>query len=304
MVCYSPLSGFRSSTKNENGRRPVFFVRKRGREDGEPVTLACGQCIGCRLERSRQWAVRCLHESKLYKENCFITLTYSREFMPNDRSLSVKDFQLFMKRLRKRFGKGIRFFHCGEYGPKLGRPHYHALIFNFDFPDKKPWDKNELGHEIFTSKILAELWGKGFTTLGALTFESAAYCARYALKKITGRQQIDHYAYVDAETGEYWDRKPEYCTMSRRPGIGRGHLEKFLDDVYPSDFVIVNGKKARPPRFYDSIYEVMDPLGLEETKWNREVNAKKHDRNNTKERLKVREELTRIRVKQLKREIK
>lgn len=299
MVCFYPIKGFRAAVPNAEGRRPIFF--KRTREDGMPIQLACGQCSGCRLERSRQWAVRCLHESKLYVDNCFITLTYSDSFLPPSRSLILNDFQNFMKRLRKRYGSGIRFFHCGEYGPKLGRPHYHALLFNFDFKDRKVWKSNERGELIYTSKDLEKLWPLGFSTVAALTFDSAAYCARYAMKKITGDMARDHYAYVDPVSGEYYDRAPEYCTMSRRPGIGRGHFDKFVSDVYPSDFIIVNGKKARPPRFYDSLYEHLDPLGLEEVKNSRVANAERHADNNTPERLKVREEVLSLKLKQLKR---
>lgn len=303
MVCFYPLSGYRSVTKNENGRRPVFFRVKVGKEgEARKFTLACGQCVGCRLERSRQWAVRCMHESKLHEKNCFITLTYDSKWILKNGSLSVKDFQLFMKKFRKKYGK-IRFFHCGEYGPKLERPHYHALIFGFDFDDKKIWKKNGRDEVIYTSEKLTKLWGMGHCTVCELTFDTAAYCARYTLKKITGRDSNKHYERVDPETGEVVHRKPEYCTMSRRPGIGRGHLDKFVTDVYPSDYLIVNGKKARPPRFYDNIYEVMDPLTMEEVKFNREVNGEKHWENNTKERLAVREEVTKRRLKHLKREI-
>lgn len=287
---------------DSSGKRPIFFVR--GRNDVREITLACQQCVGCRLERSRQWATRCLHESKMWKKNCFITLTYDDKHMPIDRSLSVKDFQLFMKRLRKRFGEGIRVFYCGEYGPRLGRPHYHALLFNFDFEDKKIWKKNDIGHEVYTSKSLEDLWKKGYCTTGDLTFESAAYCARYAMKKITGKKAEWHYRWTDWNTGVEYFLQPEFANQSRRPGLGAKFLNKFITDVYPSDFLIVNGKKARPPRFYDNLYEIVDPLGLEEIKFQREQKGEQHYENNTPERLKVREELTERKIKQLKREIR
>ena len=131
MTCYHPLECWRV-----DGQSKLAFVKPREALIREKLEVPCGQCIGCRLERSRQWAVRCIHEAQLHKDNCFITLTYNDEHLPSPPSLSVRDFQLFMKRLRKRFGKGIRFFHCGEYGEKYGRPHYHACLFGFDFPDR------------------------------------------------------------------------------------------------------------------------------------------------------------------------
>ena len=232
-----------------------MFKRSEGVGLGSELSLPCGQCIGCRLERSRQWAVRCMHESKLYDENVFLTLTYSDGDLPFDGSLNVRHFQLFMKRLRKRFAdRKIRFFHCGEYGERLGRPHYHALIFNLDFPDKKFY-KVENGNNYYTSKILDGLWGFGFVIIGAVTFESAAYVARYVTKKITGDAADDHY--VNRESGCVL--APEYVTMSRRPGIASDWFKRFRSDVFPSDEVIVRGKSCKPPRFYDSIYEAESP---------------------------------------------
>ena len=133
MPCYTPLKGWRSQERTESGKRAITFRLREGYAD-MPVDVPCGQCIGCRLERSRQWAVRCMHEASLYENNCFITLTYNEDHIPSDGSLKKDHFQKFMKRLRKKFGAGIRFFHCGEYGAELSRPHYHAILFNFDPP--------------------------------------------------------------------------------------------------------------------------------------------------------------------------
>lgn len=287
MPCYFPLQGYRSRSLNENGKRSVVFNIKDGYQD-MPVTLPCSQCVGCRLERSRQWAVRCMHEASLYEHNCFITLTYSDEFLPRDGSLSVRHFQLFMKRLRKRFGDGIRFFHCGEYGEKFRRPHYHALLFNFDFHDKTFW-KEDNGHRIYRSVSLEELWPFGHSCIGSATFESAAYVARYIMKKVTGENAFLHYADVDYETGEVINElKPEYTTMSRRPGIGKSWFDKFKSDVFPRDEVIVRGKKTRPPKFYDSQYELLYPDEMARIKGLRVSSAKAHAENCTPERLEVR----------------
>lgn len=247
MSCYHPLRAFRAGV-NDNGR--MRLVWKQSGTAGVEVFLPCGQCVGCRLERSRQWAMRCVHEASMNDDNCFITLTYNDEYLPKDMSLDVREFQLFMKRLRKEFGAGIRFYHCGEYGENFGRPHYHAILFGFDFADKVFLMKRG-EHILYESPSLTRLWGKGFASIGAVTFESAAYVARYVMKKVTG----------DAAEAHYQGRKPEYTTMSRGSkklrtgGIGKGWIEKFKSDVYPSDECIVRGKSVKPPRYYDNWLE-------------------------------------------------
>lgn len=288
MPCYRPLKGYRGREVNPaTGKRSIVFRMRDGYYD-MPVTLPCGQCIGCRLERSRQWAIRCTHEASLHERNCFITLTYDDAHLPPDHSLNVKHYQDFMKRLRFRFGEGIRFFHCGEYGEQFGRPHYHACLFNFDFEDKKLW-KEVRGNKLYTSEALQELWPQGFSTIGDVTFESAAYVARYITKKITGEKAEAHYN----------GRKPEYTTMSRRPGIAKGWFDKYTSDVYPSDFVVLRGKKMRPPKFYDRQFEIAFPSDFAKLKRRRISSAKKLEL--VDQRLAVREEVQMLRFKLLKR---
>lgn len=268
MPCYSPLQAWRGGI-GESGKRSVVF-RMPSRSDAESLTLPCGQCIGCRLERSRQWAMRCLHESSLYDKNCFITLTYDPDHLPKDGSIDVRDFQLFMKRLRKAYSDiRIRFFHCGEYGERLGRPHYHACVFGFDFPDKLLYSIRN-GNNLYTSQSCTSIWGKGLAVIGDVTFESAAYVARYITKKITGEDAADHYG----------ERRPEYITMSRRPGIGRGWYDKFRSDVYPHDYTVVRGVKVKPPKYYDGLYEVDNKVGMDIVKSDRILSAM--DRNEVK----------------------
>ena len=214
-----------------------------------------------------KWALRCVHEATLYTDNCFITLTYNNDNLPDHNSLNKSDFVKFMKRLRKKFkDRKIRYFHCGEYGEKYGRPHYHACIFNLDFYDKKIWTVRD-GIPLYTSDVLDSIWQKGYCTVGDVTFESAAYVARYLLKKITGDNALLHYAVnVDASTGEIYHpngeiitRQCEYTTMSRRPGLAKGWYENWKDDVFPSDFVVVRGKKMKPPKYYDGLYDIERP---------------------------------------------
>lgn len=301
MPCYHPLLGYRSLSINPSGKRSIVFNKNQGFAD-MPVELPCGQCIGCRLDRSRQWAIRCVHEASLYENNCFITLTYNDENLPKDNSLCVEHFQLFMKKLRKKYGKGIRYFHCGEYGENFGRPHYHACIFNFDFRDKKVLKTLQDGTNYYVSEKLNELWEYGFTMIGDVTFESAAYVARYITKKITGKNAFEHYNKINYETGEIIaERRPEYVTMSRKPGIGKPWLDKFSTDVYPEDYIVLRGKKLKPPKYYNAQYEKVYPSDYEKIKNRRIVNAKKHFYNNTRDRLTVRETIQKYKFNLLKR---
>ena len=213
MACYYPMKAYRSQTVNPSGKRSIVFNKNQGFADME-VELPCGQCIGCRLERSRQWAIRMAHEAQLHEDNCFLTLTYNDENLPKHNSLKLKDFQKFMKRLRKAFGKKIRFFHCGEYGEKFQRPHYHAIIFGLDFKDKILFSEQN-DQKLYISPTLNKIWGLGHATIGDVTFQSAAYVARYITKKITGDRAQDHYNEINYETGEILsERRPEYTTIS------------------------------------------------------------------------------------------
>lgn len=291
MPCYFPLTAY---------RRPgggISFSDKIGYKDC-PVQLPCNQCIGCRLERSRQWALRCMHETTLHDENCYLTLTYNDENLPYGGSLNLKDFQLFMKRYRKSIKQKIKFFHCGEYGEELSRPHYHAIIFGHDFHDKKH-HKTINENPLYISETLDKLWGMGHCTIGAATFDSAAYCARYILKKVTGDKAQQHYTKTDPYTGEVFELKPEYCTMSRGEGIGKGWFNKYHTDIYPRDEVIVKGKRCQPPKYYDTQFEKMDQEGLIKIKSERIKKSKQHTENNTPERLAVREKVKQAQIKNL-----
>ena len=251
MTCYHPLHGYHCLTNNG-------IVFSPGPDTGRMMAVPCGQCIGCRLDRSRDWAVRCYHESQLHKENCFLTLTYNDECLPYDGSLNVKHFQDFMKRLRKAvYPRMIRFFHCGEYGSQTFRPHYHAVLFGLDFDDKYLWAERN-GYKVFRSEFLESKWEFGNSELGTCTFESAGYCARYLTKKVTGRKAEEHYERVIPETGEVVHLQPEYTTMSRRPGLGSGWFDKYWRDIYPADYVVVNSVKFPIPRYYDRLLESVD----------------------------------------------
>lgn len=304
MPCYRPLVAYRSLSR---GGKLVF---SKPAPFSPEVKLPCGQCLGCRLEHSRMWALRCVHEASRYDQNCFITLTYRSEHYPRLGNLDKSALQNFFKRFRKSiYPRRIRYFACGEYGDEFDRPHFHACIFGFDFDDKTLWTVRN-GVRLFVSDHLARCWPFGFSTIGEVNFQSAAYLARYVVKKVKGAEAEPlrsdgtpgYYTALDGETGELVQLTPEFVVMSRRPGIGKNWFEEFRSDCYPSDFLVHEGRKFRVPRYYDNQYLISSGEdALREIKRKRVRQAKKHSANNTPERLKVREKVARSRVQLLKR---
>lgn len=307
MPCYYPLRGFRQLFPNANGKFPLTGLKARSTQGVAPpgtlaVDVSCGRCIGCRLEYSRKWAIRCMHEASLHADNCMITLTYDDFFLPEFGSLDKSVFPLFMKRLRKFTNGGVRVYYCGEYGDIGRRPHYHALLFGYDFPDKVLW-KESGDIRTYTSDILHSLWPFGFSTVGSVTFDSAAYVARYVVKKVTGDMAKEHYTRLVPETGELVEIQPEFVGMSRRPGIGREWFIRFSSDVYPDDFVVSRGHKVKPPRYYDSMFELLDPVTMEALRLSRIEKGYEARDNSTLDRLKVREVVARAKLSNLKRSL-
>ena len=296
MVCFHPIEAYQCSDG-----KIYFSDYKSSGGLGHVRQLSCGKCIGCRLEQSRQWAVRCVHEASLYQYNCMITLTYSDEHLPEEGTLVYKHFQDFMKRLRnlhkrKSWGKSdhflpIRYYMSGEYGDRLGRPHFHVCLFNFDFSDRKYWRKSPAGSNLWRSETLEQLWSFGFSSIGELNFDSAAYAARYIMKKVTGDQAKAHYG----------TKVPEFCHMSLKPGIGAGWYEKWKADVYPHDYIVVNARKMKPPRYYDKLYQREEPFEFDYLKNNRHWQAVEYQEDNTPERLQIKETVAQAKLKQLKR---
>lgn len=189
----------------------------------------------------------------------------------------------------------IRYFHCGEYGELLKRPHYHAILFGVDFADKKLWKQSAAG-PLFRSEILEKLWPFGFSSIGAVTFESACYVARYCVKKVSGKKAVRHYESVDRETGVITRLLPEYVTMSLKPGIGHDWFKCFSSDVFPSDEVIVNAKAAKPPRYYEKLHTVVDAAVMEGIKARRLAKADARFDDNSPARLRVKREVAQARL--------
>ena len=318
MGCDSPLKGWR-----DRGTGGLTFRREHS--VGEKMEVACGQCLGCRLDYRRMWAMRIAHEASLHEYNggnCFITLTYrdkldcnlkqceKAQHVPDDWSLHKSHFQLFMKRLRMKFPKReIKVFYAGEYGRKckhgidvervgcplcrVGRPHFHACLFNHNFEDLEPY-QSDGDVTRFTSKTLEDLWGYGFVDVGELTFGSASYVAGYVLKKIKGHHSEDAYMSYDMN-GEITFISPEFVGMSRgnntmkgqRCGIGADWYAKYKDDVFPSGAVPVPGKGIMHgvPRYYDEILKEENPKLYEDMKEMRRKFMAEHADEYTPERL-------------------
>lgn len=328
MTCYKPIEGY----QNTNGQ----ITSARGpMSTGRLITRPCRRCVGCRLAKSREWAVRCMHEDRYeFKHGSgvpgsFITLTYNRENLPWDGSISKSVHQKFIRALRDRLrpeGVSIRYYMCGEYGAdeyeqyqKMdgsfgrvrigpGRPHYHYLIFGYDFPDKYEWTTHR-DHIYYRSPLLEEVWTNdqgeslGFSSVGRVTPETAAYTARYVLKKIGGELADDHYTRIVPGREEPVPIEPEFCLMSLKPGIGAKWFEKYgVSDIYDSgDFVVLNGKKYATPKYYDKLLEDLDERLLEETKSKRRIRAHGQQQDSTRERLDVRNELAELKSSKLKR---
>lgn len=265
-----------------------------------------------------------MNEAQLYEHNAYITLTYEEDDRFNRDELCYSDYQAFMRRLRKHFARlkqkaiatreglkkprrlkkseipKIRFYMSGEFGDRNGRPHFHAILFNVEFTDKIYLKKNASGAKLYTSATLEKLWGKGFTSIGDVTFQSAAYVARYVMKKVTGKGKTDANAETDPETGEIKLKQP-LCQMSRKPGIGRPWIEKFKTDVYPHGKQVVNGLEVRPPKFYDKYYKTKNPKLYRAMIQQRQQEVNHQD--NTNDRIEAKEKVKQAQLDQLKRKL-
>lgn len=264
-------------------------------------SLPCGQCMGCKLDRARDWQTRLAHEASLHESSCFLTLTYSDEFLPRDLSVDVRHVQLFMKRLRKALPVPVRFFCCGEYGEKLQRPHYHMLLFGYDFPDKVPWRKTGSGFVTYRSAQLEKIWTFGNCEIGTVTPQSAGYVARYVTKKVSGDDEFarEHYRRFNPATGEIWQVAKEFIVMSTKPGIGHGWFEQYSCDAFPSDFVIIDGIRRPVPRYYFKKIAEREAMKI---KSQRKEKAAQHSDNNTEPRLMTRHESQILKSQRLTRE--
>lgn len=240
-----------------------------------------------------------MHEAAMHDGSAFVTLTYDDDYLPDDYSVDLAVFQKFMKRLRKRLPKQIRFFACGEYGDETQRPHYHALIFGWAFPDRV-FFKHDATGDLFTSPFLSEVWTYGHASLGAVTYASARYVSSYITQKRGGDLAPAHYLRTHPRSGQVVRVRPEFQTQSGKPGIGAGWFDKFKDDCFPSDFLVVEGRQVGVPRYYTNKLKEEE---LERIKRKRKLRAAQpaQKANRTKDRLAVRETVRLARISKLKR---
>jgi len=262
MTCTSPVFAFQDvkgskldfNSNIARGHASRFYCVDMEKEDflipEGVLPVPCGRCMNCRLKKARSWAVRIMHESQMWPDNCFVTLTYDEENIPPGGSLVKRDLQLFMKKLRRHFdGRTIRYYGVGEYGENLSRPHYHLILFNCFFEDQYVWTHKD-GYNTYVSDTLMKLWPQGHSLIGDCNSDTAMYCAGYVTKKYIG-SDID---------SVYGGKLPEFALMSRRPGIGKLWFDNYgQTDIVPHDNVVFKGHEVSIPRYYDNLIAKEDP---------------------------------------------
>jgi len=279
MACEKPMKGWRRA---DNVGSLHFGGMPQDGRMWWPINVPCGTCILCREEQARQWAVRIAHESMMHEENAFITLTYADEHLPQYNSLNYEDLQRFWKRLRHHLG-ALRYYAVGEYGDKTLRPHYHACVFGHAFIASRTILR-ESPHLLWTSPLLEEAWGLGHVSVGALTYESARYTASYINKKLRSKQQ---YVRVDEKTGELIALEQPRAYMSLNPAIGLNWLTQFGDQVYQGDYVVINGRRQKPPKYYDRWLEKRSKIALKMIKETRAEKAEKQKPQDARARAEI-----------------
>lgn len=294
MPCTRPKQAWANGL-HPSGKTKLTFKQPIGEKDRQVQLIPCGKCISCKLDYSREWATRITHEVQTSELSCFITLTISDLNIHTDSFTRVKDkstfwgysvykrsVQLFIKRLRKQTNAKFKFFACGEYGDQKLRPHYHICIMGYDFPDKQYWKKSKAGSIIYRSNMLEKIWTYGYAHIGDLNFQSAAYTARYTLKKTKDKTQYQHIDGYDETTGEiyHWQLNPEFILMSK--GIGLNWWQKYKSDTFKDYLSIDYDKKVKIPRYYDKQLEKYSPERLESIKQEREEKAKEYQKDDLK----------------------
>ena len=288
MSCYRPWTAYKA---------PDGSVSQKMKPDAETLRLPCGRCIGCRLERSKTWSLRCRHEASTWTHNAFLTLTYDDDHIPWHGSLCTQLPRRFIRYLRRNITgvelapgsddrRPIRYFGCGEYGSKRARAHYHILLFNVRFDDVQKY-----GRDTYTSSLVSKLWPYGTHLIGNVTPASASYVAGYALKKVSAWEKEQKYSVADFETGEVVQRVPEFAMMSLKPPIGYYWYEKYKAEL-GAGYIVADGSQVAIPRLYRDKLAVHDPALHERMQWNKFKQAKSFDpADRTEERLAVREEV-------------
>ncbi len=263
MACYRPIQIHVGSDSIRPGGPKIWGER----------TVPCGNCMGCRSKQARDWAFRIMHETQMHESSWFITLTYSNERIPPNGSLNPADLRTFVKNLRRNRSPGsLSYFACGEYGEITQRPHYHAVLYGTPLLDKYILRASDT-RPVWRSKTLESHWPDGHAEFSTVTPGSASYVAGYVNKKVSKKVNPEAYTRVNKDTGELIELQKEFSRMSLKPAIGKRWIEKYWQDVYPRDFVVMNGKEFKPPRYYDKWMEANHPEIMFEVKCKRDDEA-------------------------------
>lgn len=224
-------------------------------------------------------------------------------------SLDSRDLTLFLKRLRRflsyHHDVQVRFYAVGEYGSLKHRPHYHIIVFGLHLDDLYEIGRNKAGRMLHSSKIIEKLWPYGRVEVDKLTWESAAYTARYTVKKL-GKAETDFY--------KEFNIVPEFSRMSLKPGIGQKYFDENAKTIYEYDKIHISTssgvRTVKPPRFYDQKYDDIYPTGMKDVKANRKEIARQHVRAKLQnysgsyfELLEAEERAFKARTKSLRREL-
>lgn len=298
LPCYTPIRAYQDMRTGD-----LHFKVKAGgyyRNKVRELQLPCGSCIGCKLEKSKMWAVRCMHEARMHEDNHFLTLTYDDSHLPPRAELRPRDITLFMKRLRKRVGK-VRYLYAGEYGEENGRPHYHALLFNCSLTVSDGFERGS--YTAYQSDEIADTWKLGKHEVGELTFESAAYVARYSVKLLMDERKYYEYDHATQKVKKIFE--PPYMRMSRRPGIGQAYYDKYKRDLMAIDGCISRDHHQKLPRFYDNKIKEEFEAEYRKIKFERFVKSLKRGKNDdTVARLADRKKYKEAELKNQKRSLK
>lgn len=301
MACFYPVPAW----ELESGE--LKFDYHSGLRVRRALSVPCQRCVGCLFGRVAEWGLRADHERKLHKEACWVTLTFDDEHFPCSDEEWRREVVLFGKRMRKAAQpQRLRTFGCCELGDRTFRPHAHLCVYGFDFPREVPRCKGHSGELSYSCELLSKLWPNGFAVVGDLSHASASYTAGYCVKKVTGRDRSkdDRVPVVHPVTGEVFRLSRAFPVLvSRRPGLGAGWFGRYGEQAVEQGAVLAPGGERLPvPKYYRKLAKRVDPLMGSQAKAEAELRAYEQRADNTPERLAVKEEVFRAKVRNLRRE--
>lgn len=189
---------------------------------GKWIEVPCGHCIPCRVAHAREWSTRLMCEKLYQPKSTFLTLTYNDEHLPSNSSLKPDDLSTFWKDIRND-GHKIKYYSCGEYGDRFGRPHYHAIVFGLSQED---------------TKYIEQTWNRGFVYCGTVTYDSCRYVGDYIMKKYNGKKKIEAYG----------DLVVPFQRQSQ--GIGLQFCMDNQDLLKRDKTIYIRGKSVGLPRYF------------------------------------------------------